>query len=129
MANGQDVAKYFRRKGDQWTAISGSVESHLRKNGRQGMKAEFEGDPDFYIVCKYLKEVGEIQLRSDVAKSLEELVSATFGFVVVGAIDILIGAIVEACGDRPLGDQLLEGAGAVAVIGLIGLAIGALFSK
>lgn len=129
MASGQDVARYFKMKGEQWTATSGSVENHLRKNGRKGMKAEFLADPQFRVVCTYVEQVGEIQFRSEVLQSLEEMVSDTFGALVVGALDILIGAVVEACGDKPLGDKLVEGAVTTIGISLLIIVIGALFSK
>jgi hypothetical protein len=129
MVDGYQVSYYFHKKGIEWTSISGSVENHLRKMQRQGIKADFQNDPEFSVVCDYLKQVGELQLRSTISKSLEGIVGSTFGIPLVGTLDIAIGAAVEACGDTTLGDKLI-GAGAVAsVVALGGILLGSLFSR
>ena len=129
MVDGYQVSYYFRKKGIEWTSISGSVENHLKKMQRQGIKADFQNDLEFWVVCDYLKQVGELQLRSTIDKSLEGIVGSTFGIPLVGTLDIAIGAAVEACGDTALGDKLI-GAGAVAsVVAIGGILLGSLFSK
>ncbi len=129
MVDGYQVSHYFRGKGIEWASISGSVEVHLKKMGRQGIKTDFKDDPEFLVVCDYLKQVGELQLRSTIGKSLEGIVSSTFGIPMIGTLDIAIGAAVEACGDTTLGDKLI-GAGVVAsVVALGGILIGSLFSE
>lgn len=129
MVNVQEVNRYFKNKSRGWVSASGSVENYLKQKGRPGMKSEFAGDPNFHVVCKYLEQVGELQLKSDVAKSLEEIVSGVFGFPLVGSLDILIGAAVEACGYKPLGDQIIESALTAGIVVLIGLLIGVVFSN
>lgn len=129
MVDGYQVSNYFRRKGVEWASISGSVENHLRKMQRQGIKADFQSDPEFWVVCDYLKQVGELQLRSTMGKSLEGVVGSAFGIPLLGTLDIAIGAAVEACGDTTLGDKLI-GAGVVAlVVALGGILLGSLFSE
>lgn len=128
MVDGQQVSKYFRNKGYEWKNLSGDVETHLKKVKRTGLKADFQNDPNFWVVCEYLTQVGELQLRSTIGKSLEDLVGSAFGIPLVGTLDIVIGAAVEACGDTTLGDKLI-GAGAVAsVVALGSLILGAIFS-
>lgn len=128
MANGQDVSRYFRRKGVEWIKSSGGVEAHLRKEKKAGIKSDFQNDPDFHVVCEYLSQVGELQLRSTVGKSLEEVVGDAFGIPLVGTLDIAIGAAVEACGNDTLGSKLI-GAGIIAgVVALGGILVGALLS-
>lgn len=126
--NGQEVSKYFRNKGDEWSRLSGNVENHLKKVQKDGLKLDFQSDPNFRVVCEYLKQMGELQLRSTIGKSLEDLVGGAFGIPLVGTLDIVISAAVESCGDTTLGDKLL-GAGAIAsVITLGGLILGAIFT-
>lgn len=128
MVDVQEIVRYFRIKGQVWSNLSGDIESHLKKMQRAGLKSDFQEDPDFYVVCDYLKQVGELQLRSTIGKSLEDLVGSAFGIPLVGTLDIVIGAAVEACGDTTLGDKLI-GAGTVAsVVALGGLILGAIFS-
>ena len=109
---------YFQNKGAEWRSLSGSVEAHLSSRGRSGIASEFSRDPSYAsIVCPYFRQLGELQLRSEVVRSLEGYVGAAFGLPLAGTMDILIGAIADACGYKTVGDQLLEIAPVLLMIG------------
>ena len=129
MVDGYQVSRYFSKKGIEWASISGSVDNHLRVMQREVIKADFQNYPEFSVVCDYLKQVGELQLRSTIGKSLEGIVGSTFGIPLVGTLDIAIGAAVEACGDTPLGDKLIGVGTVAAVVALGAILIGNLFAE
>lgn len=122
MANENEVISYFSRKGNMWAANQ-ALEQYLKKTGRVGLSKEFKNDPEFRVVCEYAKEAGELQLRSDITKSVEELVGTVFGFPFVGTLDVIIGAIEDACGNTFLAGKLIKGGLVILVIAAIGAAL------
>jgi hypothetical protein len=120
MPNVDVLYAYFQEKGSQWRKIGGSVENYIRMTGRGGLAQEFQADGNFRnTVCPYFKTLGELQLRATVVKSLEGLVGVAFGVPLIGTMDIVIGAIADACGYKTIGDQLLEAAPILIVLGSI----------
>ena len=55
-----------------------------------------------------VREIGELQLRSHIVTSIEGFVGTTFNSLVVGEMNIVIGAIMDACGEKTLGEKLVE---------------------
>ncbi|MGC8618740.1 MAG: hypothetical protein ACP5UZ_08430 [Thermoplasmata archaeon] len=128
MTDARYVSSYFRSKGSSWKSTAGSIENYLTQKGRTGLKIEFQNDPNFKQVCMVLKNVGELQLRSNIYKSVEDLVGGLFGVPLLGTLDIVVSAAVEACGDVPLGDKLLESGVVSAIVVLGAIVLAAIFS-
>jgi hypothetical protein len=108
MGNPESVARYFSKKGLQWSRY-GSLEQYVKQVGRDAIADDFRNDPEFETVCEYAKQVGELQLRSDITKSVEDLAGLVFGIPFVGALDVIIGAIEDACGHKFLAGRLIKG--------------------
>lgn len=121
MADPEAVSRYFQFKIQQWTVASGTAEAYIQHVGRFNLAQEFAGDPHFIVVCELAHEIGELQLRSHIVQSVEGLVDSTFNAPIGGAMNIVIGAIADACGFTTLGDSLVE-------VGLASLFIGALIA-
>ena len=108
MADLGAVSNYFLNKIVAWSAASGSAEAYVRQAGRPRLAQEFADDPDFIVVCELAREIGELQLRSHIVTSIEGFVGTTFNSLVVGEMNIVIGAIMDACGEKTLGEKLVE---------------------
>ncbi|PYB68297.1 hypothetical protein DMB44_04430 [Thermoplasma sp. Kam2015] len=107
MSSPESVTWYFSNKGMQWSRY-GSLEQYVKQVGRAAIADELRNDPEFAEVCKYAKQAGELQLRSDITKSVEDLVGAVFGISFVGALDVIIGAIEDACGHKFIAGRLIK---------------------
>ncbi|EQB71426.1 MAG: hypothetical protein AMDU1_APLC00027G0001 [Thermoplasmatales archaeon A-plasma] len=107
MTNEASVIGYFSEKGRTWSMYQ-PLEQYIKQKGRDGLANEFRNDPGFRVVCEYAKEAGELQLRSEITKSVEELVGIMFGLPFVGALDIIIGAVEDACGTTFLAGKLIK---------------------
>ncbi|MEM0135065.1 MAG: hypothetical protein QXU18_07565 [Thermoplasmatales archaeon] len=105
----QSVVFYFNRKGREWASRENSIEDYIRKSGIDGLREEFESDPSFVNVCDFIKRASTIQLRSGMAKGLEEYARQVFGIPLIGEMDIIIGAIEGACGKKVEGEPILKG--------------------
>jgi|ACXJ01.1.fsa_nt_gi hypothetical protein len=118
------VIFYFNKKGREWVSQATTVEDYIRNAGVKGLSQEFRNDPPFVCVCNFISYAGTIQLRSSIAKGLEEYAGLLFGVPLLGTMDIIIGAIEEACGKRVAGELMAKGLmgvllGAV-IIGVLG---------
>lgn len=103
------IAVYFNRKGMEWASKANSIEEYVRNVGVDGLTLEFVNDPSFVNVCIFIRNVGTIQLRSNIAKGLEGGVGVLFGIPLMGVMDIIIGAIEGACGKKVAGELILKG--------------------
>jgi hypothetical protein len=126
MVNGDigQVIFYFNRKGKDWISQANTVEDYIKNAGIDGLSQEFRNDPSFVYVCNFINYAGTIQLRSGIAKGLEEYAGLLFGIPLLGTMDIIIGAIEEACGKRISGELIVKGitgvlVGAV-ILGVLG---------
>ena len=114
MAEIDDVAYFFSRKASEWTSTGLTVEQYIRNQGKEKLAEEFRSDPYFPSVCQFANKASTIQLRSGIGKGFEEVAGLLFGIPLVGATDILVGAVELACGQNVRGERLLKG-GTVAV--------------
>ena len=125
MSDPATVSRYFQQKANGWILADGSVESHIRKVGKQGLADEFRADGEFGEVCQLVHEWGELQARSHVVKSLEGFVGDQFDTPLFGEMDIVIGAMALACGFTTLGEKLIvAGIGVLAAAGIIAAILG-----
>ena len=119
MSNPFAVSNYFQTKASAWIAMDGSVEAHVRRLGKQGLADEFRADGQFGEVCELVHELGELQARDHIVRSLEGFVGDQFGWPFVGEMDIIVGAMALACGFTTLGEKLVwAGVVALAVAGI-----------
>ena len=111
MANADigQVIFYFNRKGREWISQSDTVEQYVKEAKIEGLSQEFKNDPSFVYVCNFIQYAGTIQLRSGIAKGLEEYAGLLFGVPLLGTMDIIIGAIEEACGKKVAGELIVKG--------------------
>jgi len=118
------ISVYFDRKGREWISQSKTIEDYIKKSGIKGLSQEFMNDSTFAYVCSSISRLNTIQLRSGIAKGLEEDVGLLFGIPLLGTMDIIIGAIEEACGKRVAGELIAKGITTVVVgvliIGVLG---------
>ena len=118
------VILYFNRKGREWILRANTVEDYIKNAGVGGLSQEFRNDPSFVYVCNFINYAGTIQLRSGIAKGLEEYAGLLFGIPLLGTMDIIIGAIEEACSKKVAGELIAKGitgvlVGAV-ILGVLG---------
>lgn len=98
---------YFQQKMKSWGNSLQERKDYIKKQGREGLKQEFESDPTFKsTVCPLIHKIGDIQLRSELLKSLEGLVDDLFGAPIRGEVNIIIGAIADACGYTTISKKL-----------------------
>ena len=114
MSEIDDVAYFFNRKASEWTATGLTVEQYIKNHGKENLAEEFRSDPYFPAVCQFANKASTIQLRSGIGKGFEEVAGLLFGVPLVGATDIVVGAVELACGQNVRGERLLKG-GTVAV--------------
>jgi hypothetical protein len=119
MSSPEEVINYFSYKGQIWSQ-SGSLEQYVKKVGRKGIAEEFKNDPYFAVVCEYANQVGELQLRSDITNGVEDLVSIIFGVPFAGVLDVIIGAIEDACGKTFLAGKVMKSG--IILLGIASLA-------
>ncbi len=122
------VAGWFRQKVSKWGSTSEERKDYIKRVGRQGLALEFSSDAEFQqIVCPWIKQIGDIQAKLTLPPMLEGLFDHWFGVPLVGEIDIVIGAIADACGYPALGDQLIKvGEVSLGVAFLLGFFVGLL---
>ncbi len=120
MSDINDVAFFFNRKASEWTATGLSVEQYIKRQGKERLADEFRSDPYFLVVCEFANRVSTLQLRSSIWKGFEEAAGLLFGVPLVGATDILVGAVELACGHNVRGERLLKGGTAIAGLFILG---------
>jgi hypothetical protein len=125
MSDPYAVSRYFQIKANAWIQADGSVETHVRRMGKQGLADEFRADGAFSEVCELVHAFGELQARAHIVKSLEGFVGDQFSWPLVGEMDIIVGAMALACGFITLGEKLVwTGLAALAIAGIAAAAFG-----
>ena len=109
------VGEYFERKGARWTSTDGSVSTHLRRLGRNGLIAEFRSDPDFESITRYLHRLSDVQYVDDTGYSefRAKVQQSIFGPStrakgVRRQVDLIVRAALLACGVSPFGQRLVR---------------------
>lgn len=123
------VIFYFNRKGREWISKCDTIEKYVNESGREGLSLEFKSDPGFVYVCNFIQYAGTIQLRSSIAKSLEEYAGLLFGIPLLGTMDTIIGTIEEACGKTVAGELIVKGVTGVLLGAVIIGVLSAISSK
>jgi DNA-binding transcriptional ArsR family regulator len=112
------VGRYLERKRARWTSTDGSVSTHLRRLGRNGLIAEFRSDPDFEATSRYLHRLSDVQYVYDTGYSefRTKVQGSIFGLPphargVPRQVDLIVRAALLACGVSPFGERLVRIAG------------------
>ena len=112
------VGEYFEQKGARWASTDGSVSTHLRRLGRNGLIAEFRSDPDFEAISRYLHRLSDVQYVDDPGYSefTTKVQESIFGPSarargVQRQVDLIVRAALLACGVSPFGERLVRIAG------------------
>jgi len=113
-----DVGRYFARSAKAWAATDGSVASHLRRLGRDGLISELRSDPEFDAVVRYLHRIHDVQYVHDVNYDEFRAIvrGSVFGPPSVGKgtarqVNSIVRAALLACGIVPFADRLVRIAG------------------
>jgi hypothetical protein len=115
---------YFNRKISDWNTIQPHYNHlmYIRTRGKPGLVVEFRSDPSYEgTVCAYLSAYASGKEKDALSTVLKDALSLFEGDPIPAELDILIGAVLEACGYTNKGIGLLE-------IGLATLVIGAALS-
>ncbi len=111
MDNTQIPYNYLRGLFQTWKDNDGTLERHVPiLIGRQKLVKEFNADVKTVKanVCPYIKELGYAQSRSLILWAAEGLAGFAFDFPLVGTADLTLGALMDVCGFKKQGDQLIE---------------------
>ncbi|AAT43532.1 hypothetical protein [Picrophilus oshimae] len=119
MVTADDVASYFREKAFQWIIADDSIENHVRVLGRDGLSMEFESDPNFHIVCQFVEEYNKLRLRYTINNAFQKNVNFVFGIPLVGAMDIIIGAVDDACRKMYISCSVLRSDAGLLISGIV----------
>jgi len=127
-----DCCNYFSKKCLQWqsTDPDHSMIKYIERKQKIGLIAEFKSDPDFSnIVCNFLKQYAEGQKKDTISSVIDDALDIAQGNLLPIHINLILAAVLEACGHSDLALKVLKGVATAVVIGGIALAIGSLFKK
>lgn len=119
------VGLYFERKFASWATAEVSAAQHIRRLGRNGLIAEFRSDEDFDVVCRYLRRASDVQyvhdteyseLKTRVRESVVRQSGTRRG--IERQVELIVRAVLLACGVSPFGQRLVRIAGALPRSGL-----------
>ena len=120
---------YFRNKLVLWgsTPPHYDAKRYIASKKKPGLIQEFRSEPLFRnVVCPYLANYARGKERDALVSMFRDAVALFEGNIIPVEIDILIGAVLEACGYRKRGSGLLWLAiGAVILAAIAGAAISA----
>ena len=100
--------------------------AYVNKSGRAQLAQEFRSDSIFQtVVCPFLKQY-ETQEQKNVATAvLQDVLSLFEGNLLSIELDLIVGAILDACGYSDLGSKLLKvTVGAIILVALISIIFG-----
>ena len=109
--NQNATLEYFKEKFNLWNSESGSLRKYIPLiGGKKKIIKELDKDAEILktSVCPYIKQAGYLQAKSTLLQAAEGLTGNTLNFPVVGVIDLVLGALLDACGYVKRGDSLLE---------------------
>lgn len=119
-----DCCDYFRVKCEEWEQKDNNhdIRNYINSKGKQGLCDEFKTDSLFQdVICPFLKNYAQ-EKEKDVAETIiKDALSILQGNLLQTQINILIGAVLLACGFSEESHTLLKIAvGGLILAGLIG---------
>ena len=127
-----ECCNYFSKKCLQWESADPdhSMRKYIERKQKIGLVAEFKSDPDFFdTVCNFLKQYAEGQKEGTLSSIIDDALDVAQGNLLPIHINLILAAVLEACGHSDLASKVLKGIVLAVIIGGISLAIGSLFKK
>lgn len=101
---------YFKGKVADWNARPphNDWRKHVQMSGKANLAHEFRSDPFFgSVICPYLKQYAVGQERDVTASIIQEAISFAEGGPLSLELNLIIAAVLEACGYPDTASQLL----------------------
>ncbi len=121
-----ECCDYFRNKCSEWnlTPPHYDMRKYVNHKGKSGLVTEFRNDPLFNnLICPFLKQYAQGQEKDVTSSIIKEATSLLQGDFFSAEIDIVVIAVLEACGYEGDAMKLLKillgaiiVAGAIAVV-------------
>ena len=128
----EDCCDYFKKKCLEWDSISPDhdMKKYIEKKGKNGLATEFKADSIFQnIVCPFLKEYAQGKEKDITSSIINDALDLVQGNLLPTQLNILIAAILEACGYSDLASKMLKAAVVAIVLAAVGSMIGSLLKK
>lgn len=96
-----ECCDYFRKKCLEWNSIHPhyDMRKHIVHKGKTGLVQEFKNDQDFHtIICPFLKQYAQGKEKDVTSSMIEEATSLLKGELLSTEIDLVVVAVLEACG-------------------------------
>ena len=123
---------YFSKKCLQWESADPdhSMRKYIEKKQKTGLVAEFKSDPDFFdTVCNFFKQYAEGQEKGTLSSIIDDALNIAQGNLLPVHINLILAAVLEACGHSDLASKILKGVAAAVIVGGIFVAVGSLLKK
>ena len=132
MTSYDNCCNYFSKKCLQWESTDPdySMRKYIEKKQKIGLVTEFKSDPDFFeTVCKFLKQYAKGQEKGTLTSIINDALDIAEGNLLPVHINLILAAVLEACGYSDLASNVLKGIAAAVIIGGILAAVGSLLKK
>ena len=124
---------YFKNKCSEWNLAHPhySMKKYVNHKGKTGLVAEFRNDPLFNkLICPFLKQYAEGKEKDVTSSIIEEATSLLKGELLSTEIDLVVVAVLEACGYEGDAMKFLKIIlGAIIVAGAVAVVLSAIKKK
>ncbi len=127
-----DCCNYFARKLGQWNSLEPhySCNHYITEQGRQALCDELKRDNEFMrTVCPFLAEYAKGKEKDLLSSVVKDALALIGGDPIPVAMNILIGAALDACGYKDQASEFLKAALLAVLIGAAGLALYGAFKR
>lgn len=120
-----DCCEYFRSKCIEWsnTPPHYHLGNHIKSKGKVKLVQEFKSDYVFQnIICPYVKEYAKGKEKEHVSEIIKEGIAIVQGDLFGIEVDLIVAAVLEACGYKTDASNLVKIAiGGLIIAGAIGI--------
>ena len=127
-----ECCNYFSKKCLQWESVAPdySMRKYIEKKQKAGLVTEFKSDPDFFdTVCKFLKQYAEGKEKGTLSSIINDALDIAEGNLLPVHINLILAAVLEACGYSDLASKILKGIAAEVIVGGFLAAVGSMLKK
>ncbi len=127
-----ECCNYFSKKCLQWDSAAPdySMRKYIEKKQKSGLVTEFKSDPDFFdTVCKFLKQYAKGEEKGTLSSIINDALDIAQGNLLPVHINLILAAVLNACGYSDLASNILKGVATAVIIGGIVAAVGSLLKK